>query len=56
LSHIVTIQTKLHDSAAIAAACQRLNPPAPELGTAKLFSGEVTGQGQRALIGNLGNL
>ena len=43
MSHIVTIQTKLHDPAAIAAACLRLNLPAPVLGTAKLFEGEATG-------------
>ena len=43
MPHTVTIQTKLNDSAAIAAACRRLNLPAPELGAANLFSGEVTG-------------
>jgi hypothetical protein len=39
----VTVQTKVHDAAAIAAACQRLNLPAPTQGTAQLFSGDVTG-------------
>jgi hypothetical protein len=43
MSHIVTIQTKVHDPAAINAACQRLNLPAPVQGTAQLFSGEATG-------------
>src|SRR5437870_4331059 len=43
MSHIVTIQTKVHDAAAVAAACQRLNLPAPVQGTASLYSGEATG-------------
>lgn len=43
MSHIVCIQTKLHDPAAITAACQRLSLPAPTQGTAQLFSGEATG-------------
>jgi hypothetical protein len=43
MSHIVTIQTKLHDTVAVAAACQRLNLPTPVEGTATLFSGEATG-------------
>jgi hypothetical protein len=43
MSHIVTIQTKLHDPAAITAACTRLGLAAPALGTAQLFSGEATG-------------
>src|SRR5687768_9020360 len=43
MSHVVTIQTKLHDPAALAAACRRLNLAAPAEGTAKLFSGEATG-------------
>jgi hypothetical protein len=43
LSHIVTIQTKVHDPAAVGAACQRLGLTAPVQGTAKLFSGEATG-------------
>jgi hypothetical protein len=41
--HKVTIQTKLRDRTAIAAACQRLGLAGPVQGTAKLFSGEVTG-------------
>jgi hypothetical protein len=43
MSHIVTIQTKVHDPAAVAAACQRLQLPAPVQGTAQIFSGQATG-------------
>jgi hypothetical protein len=43
VSHIVTIRTKVHDPAAVTAACQRLGLPAVIRGTAKLFSGEATG-------------
>lgn len=43
MSHIVTIQSKFHDPAAVHSACQRLGLPAPRQGTAKLFSGEATG-------------
>ena len=43
MSHIVSIQTKLHDRSAISAACQRLNLAQPTDGTAKLFSGQATG-------------
>ncbi len=43
MSHIVSIETKLHDPLAVSAACQRLGLPAPVQGTAELFSGEATG-------------
>ena len=43
MSHLVTIQTRLHDPAAISAACQRLNLAAPVEGSVRLFSGEATG-------------
>jgi hypothetical protein len=43
MSHIVSVQTKLFDPAAINAACQRLNLPTAVQGTVKLFSGEATG-------------
>jgi hypothetical protein len=43
MSHIVTIETKVHDPAAVAAACQRLQLPAPVQGTAQLFGGQATG-------------
>jgi hypothetical protein len=39
----VTIQTKIHDPAAVSAACRRLNLAEPVQGTAELFSGEATG-------------
>jgi hypothetical protein len=43
MSHIVTVESRLHDPVALAAACQRLNLAAPVQGTAQLFSGEATG-------------
>ena len=43
MSHIVTVETKVHDPLAIAAACQRLKLPAPVHGTTELFSGAATG-------------
>jgi hypothetical protein len=43
MSHLVTLQTKVHDPAAVAAACLRLNLAAPQHGTAQLFSGEAGG-------------
>ena len=43
MSHIVTIQTKLRDPVAIAAACQRLGLASPENGRTQLFSGEAVG-------------
>jgi hypothetical protein len=43
LSHIVTIETKIHDQAAVAAACSRLNLSAPVHGKARLFTDQVEG-------------
>ena len=43
MSHIVTIDVKVRDATAIAAACGRLTLPAPVTGTTRLFSGEVNG-------------
>ena len=43
MSHIVTIQTKLHDRAAINAACRRLSLSEPVEGTTKLFLSEASG-------------
>ena len=43
MSHIVTVHTKVFDSAAVALACQRLKLAAPARGTAQLFGGTVTG-------------
>jgi hypothetical protein len=39
----VTIQTRIQDPAAVAAACERMGLPAPTAGTARLYSGEATG-------------
>ena len=43
MSHLVSIKTRIHDPAAIAAACQRLGLPQPVQGTAQLYSGEASG-------------
>jgi hypothetical protein len=43
MSHVVRIETKVNDPAAVAAACQRLGVPAPVQGKAQLYSGEATG-------------
>jgi len=43
MSHIVSIQTKVHDSATVESACQRFGLSAPHVGAARLFSGPVTG-------------
>jgi hypothetical protein len=43
MSHVVTIQTRIHDPVAVAAACRRLQLAEPVQGTAELFSGEATG-------------
>jgi hypothetical protein len=43
MSHVVTIETRLHDRDVIAAACQRLNLPQPVQGSARLYSGEASG-------------
>ena len=43
MSHIVVVHTRVHDPAAIAAACCRLNLAEPVQGTAKLYAGEATG-------------
>ena len=43
MSHIVTIATRVHDAAAVAAACERLKLAAPVSGTVQLYSGEATG-------------
>jgi hypothetical protein len=43
MSHIVTIETKLYDAAAVAAACATLGLAAPVQGTAQLFSDEASG-------------
>jgi hypothetical protein len=43
LSHIVTIATKIHDAAAVAAACHRLGLADAVQGTARLYGGEAAG-------------
>ncbi len=43
MSHVVMLQTKVHDPVAVAAACQRLNLAPPLHGTAQLYSGEAEG-------------
>ena len=43
MSHLVSIQTQIRDPAAVALACQRLGLPAPQQGTAELYSGKATG-------------
>src|SRR4051794_5094113 len=43
MSHVVTIQTRVNDPAAVAAACRRLGLAVPIQGTARLYSGEATG-------------
>jgi hypothetical protein len=43
MSHIVAIKTKVHDAAALTAACRRLSLAEPVHGTVRLFSGDATG-------------
>ena len=43
MSHVVTVETRIHDPAAVSAACRRLDLREPMHGMAKLFSGEATG-------------
>ena len=43
MSHIVTIQTQIHDPEAISLACGRLQLPAPVYGRVILFTQTVTG-------------
>jgi hypothetical protein len=43
MSHIVTVQTRVHDAVAIESACRRLGLPPAVQGTAHLYSGEATG-------------
>ena len=45
MSHIVSVKTEIRDAAAVRAACQRLQLPAPTEGTHKLFSSSATGLG-----------
>jgi hypothetical protein len=43
MSHVVTLQTRVHDPAAIAAACRRLGLAEPVHGKARLYGGEAEG-------------
>jgi hypothetical protein len=43
MSHIVTIETRIHDSAALTAACRRLGLAEPISGNVRLFSADATG-------------
>jgi len=43
MSHIVEIKTEVRDEAAVQAACARLQLPAPEHKTVRLFSATATG-------------
>jgi hypothetical protein len=43
MSHIVVIETKVYDAAALLAACRRLQLDDPVHGNVRLFSGDATG-------------
>ena len=43
MSHIVVIETKVHDAAALAAACRRLGLAEPVHGSVRLFNADATG-------------
>jgi hypothetical protein len=43
MSHIVTIQTNVHEPHGVADACRRLNLAAPVQGTARLYWGDAEG-------------
>ena len=43
MSHVITIETKIHNPIAIGAACSRLNLAAPVYGKAKFFTEEAEG-------------
>ena len=52
MSHTVTIVTKVHDTNAVAAACQRLNCP-PAHGTARLYGGARRGCSSSCASGSI---
>jgi hypothetical protein len=43
MSHVVTIQTRVHDPAAVAAACQRMNLPEAVQGAVRIYQSEAAG-------------
>jgi hypothetical protein len=45
MSHIVTVETQVRDSAAVRTACDRLRLPSPTEGTFQLYGSRATGLG-----------
>ena len=43
MSHLVVIETRVHDAAALTAACRRLGLAEPVHGNVQFFSGDATG-------------
>jgi hypothetical protein len=43
MSHLVVIETRVHDAAALTAACRRLGLAEPAHGNVRFFSGDATG-------------
>jgi hypothetical protein len=43
MSHLVVIETRVHDAAALTAACRRLGLAEPVHGNVRFFSGDATG-------------
>jgi hypothetical protein len=43
MSHLVVIETRIHDAAALTAACRRLGLAEPVHGNIRFFSGDATG-------------
>jgi len=43
MSHLVVIETRVHDAAALTAACRRLGLAEPVRGDVQFYSGEATG-------------
>ena len=43
MSHLVTIETKVHDAAALVAACHRLGLAEPVHSNVRLYSADATG-------------
>ena len=43
MSHVVQIQARTHDPAALTSACRRLGLAEPVQGTAQLYDGQATG-------------
>src|SRR5580765_6450768 len=43
MSHLVVIETRVHDAAALTTACRRLGLAEPVHGSVRFFSGDATG-------------